>query len=272
MNDDGDRLERAWQYVAPSCQTPPVVAVILGSGLGQLADQIDQATAIPFAEIPGFAASTAGGHRGTLILGTLEGRPIVAMAGRLHRYEGHSPERVTFPVRLMRRLGAETLIASNAAGGVNPKLCVGDIVVIRDHIDWMRGAMHSPVIEATEHVRREGNVYDAEWAQVALLASMRHDFVAYEGCYLATLGPNYETRAEYRMMRRMGVDVVGMSTVPEVLAARHFGMRVLALSMVSNVARPDHRVVANHEEVLAAGRSAAVKMETIVRDVVRRHP
>ncbi len=264
-----DALKSAVALVESRINVRPKAALILGSGLGQLADKIENAVSIPFAEIPGFSKSTAGGHRGELVTGIFAGQPVVAMAGRLHRYEGHSNDDVAFPVRVMRQLGADVLVASNAAGGVNPKLCVGDIVIIQDSLDWMRGPY--PFLRANrpdcDVPSRRGETYDESLAEAALQCSFKEGFAAYFGTYLATLGPTYETRAEYRMMRKLGVDVVGMSTVPEVLAARELGMRVLALSMVSNVARPDEFVVANHEEVLTAGRAAAVKMEAIVRDV-----
>ncbi len=263
-------LQSAVQMLRQRFGIRPRVALILGSGLGALADQIENSRSTAFADIPGFAAATAGGHRGEVIAGTFAGKPLVAMAGRLHRYEGHSNDDVAFPVRVMRELGAEVLIATSAAGGVNPKLAVGDIVVIRDCVDWMRGA--SPLLAMTrpqlEVALRRDECFDPELARIAMQCSRREDFAAHEGTYLATLGPTYETRAEYRMMRRLGADVVGMSTVPEVLAARAMDMRVVALSMVSNVARPDEFVAANHTEVLQAGRDAAVKMEAIVRSIV----
>ncbi|MGI9474366.1 MAG: purine-nucleoside phosphorylase [Rubripirellula sp.] len=262
----------------------PMVAMILGSGLGGLADQIEHPTCIPFSEIPGFGTSTASGHRGQLIIGELEATTIVAMAGRFHRYEGWSNDQVAFPVRVMASLGAGTLIVSNAAGGVSPKLAVGDLVVIRDHINWMgghgsrageSGASESPSLEQGHFEfgpQRSENVYDDELAESSRRVGMEKGFNVHWGTYLATLGPNYESRSEYRMMRRMGADVVGMSTIPEVLAANLVNMRVLGLSMVSNVANPDQPVKADHAEVLEAGRSAAVKLEQIVRAVIRGLP
>lgn len=256
----------------------PRFGIILGSGLGGLVDAIQQPQVWDFAQLPGFGTSTAGGHRGQLVLGQLGGVPVVAMAGRLHRYGGWSTAQVTFPVSVMHGLGASQLIVSNAAGGVNPKYCVGDIVVIADHIDWMYGrpaarfAVSSGAAPGSaapvDTVRRGGNVYDPAMMQTALGASRRGGFAAYQGTYLGTLGPNYETRAEYRMMRRLGADVVGMSTVPEVLAAASLNMRVLALSMVSNVACPDAPNVANHDEVLAAGAAAEPRMRRIVETVL----
>ncbi|WP_068142429.1 purine-nucleoside phosphorylase [Roseimaritima ulvae] len=261
----------------------PRFGIILGSGLGGLADAIEQPQSWDFADLPGFGKSTAGGHRGQLVLGRLAGVPVVAMAGRLHRYGGWSTQQVSFPVAVMHGLGATRLIVSNAAGGVNPKYRVGDIVVIADHMDWMHGnpaarfaarppaapaPADPPLAPAVDTLHRSRAVYDPAMLETALRASWRGGFTAYPGTYLATLGPNYETRAEYRMMRRLGADVVGMSTVPEVLAAVGLQMRVLALSMVSNVACPDAPNVANHEEVLAAGAAAEPRMRSIVAAVL----
>ncbi len=201
----------------------PDVAIILGSGLGGLADKIDQPTKIDFADLAGFARSTAAGHRGQLIVGHFAGVPIVAMAGRFHRYEGHSNAAVAFPVRVMQALGAQRLIISNAAGGVNPKLSVGDIVIIRDHINLMGGERSDSGAAWQLSPLRTGEVYDSAMSELARRTGVEHGFDAIAGTYLATLGPTYETRSEYRMMRRIGADVAGMSTVPEVLAATATG-------------------------------------------------
>lgn len=247
----------------------PVAAVILGSGLGGLADKLQQPTAIPYRQIPGFQASSAAGHRGQLILGTLEDRPLVVLAGRLHRYEGWSNDQVTFPVEVMAGLGASVLIVSNAAGGVSPRLRVGDLVLIRDHLNWLGGVSRRNRALVAPAPLRGTAVYDDPLAELAQQVAMRCQFNLWPGTYLATLGPTYETRSEYRMMRRLGVDVVGMSTVPEAIVAAALGLRVLGLSLVSNLARPDSAVVADHADVLVAGQAAAAKLEQIVRAVVR---
>ncbi|WP_442508274.1 purine-nucleoside phosphorylase [Novipirellula sp. SH528] len=280
LSSENRYVEQAAEFLRARSDLVPTVAIILGSGLGGLAEKIQHPIAVPFPDIPGFAASTASGHRGQLILGELEQTRVVAMAGRFHRYEGWSRAEVSFPVHVMARLGATQLVVSNAAGGVNPKLKVGDIVVIRDHLDFMRGEFQpanlasrgSSFAEKTYGFSplRHGDIYDPNLSAIAMQASRESNFAAYEGTYLATLGPNYETRAEYRMMRRIGADVAGMSTVPEVLAAASLGMRTLGLSMVSNVANPDSAVVASHDEVLAAGLAAEGKMEAIVRAVLRK--
>ena len=246
----------------------PNTAIILGSGLGGLAAKIDRPTAISYGDIPGFARSTVGGHGGQLILGFLGGTAIVAMAGRFHRYEGWSNDQVTFPVRVMRQLGAQRLIVSNAAGGVSPKLSIGNVVIIRDHINLMGGLSLGSGPAWQLSPLHHGDIYDREMSAIARRTGVQYRFTAVEGTYLATLGPTYETRSEYRMMRRMGADVAGMSTVPEVLAATSIGMKVLGLSMVTNVANPDQAIKADHTEVLKAGQAAAVKMEAIVRAVL----
>lgn len=262
-------LRAAVDAVRSRGNSRPDAAIILGSGLGGLADRIENRTIIPYSEIPGFATSSASGHRGQLILGQLESANIVAMAGRIHRYEGWNSDKIIFPVRLMSALGAKRLIVSNAAGGVSPKLRVGDIVVIRDHINLMGSRFSYTGDGSTSSLLHQGGLYDSVMSACAMRVAIEHQFNAYQGTYLATLGPTYETRSEYRMMRRMGADVVGMSTVPEALAAMDEKMRVLGLSMVSNVANPDRRVKANHTEVLEAGRAVEVKMEAIVRGVLR---
>jgi purine-nucleoside phosphorylase len=258
-------LARATAYVRDMNPVVPQSAIILGSGLGGLADQIAHPTAIPYADIPGFATSTASGHRGQLIVGELGRHRVVAMAGRLHRYEGWSNDDIAFPVHLMASLGATRLIVSNAAGGLHPKLRVGDLVVIRDHINLIGGVCHAITPRLNLGPMHRGDLYDPPMSRAAMAQAVRGRFNAYEGTYLATLGPNYETRSEYRMMRRIGADVAGMSTVPEVLVAASLEMRILGISMVSNVARPDRPGKTDHREVLEAGRAAAVKMESMVR-------
>lgn len=252
----------------------PRVAVVLGSGLGGFAAAIEQPRSLAYREIPYFARSTASGHRGEIVAGFLGRKkpvPVVAMAGRLHCYEGWTVDQVTFPVCVLAALGTEVLILSNAAGGLNPNYRVGDIMVIRDHINFMHRrwtAVDDQNDMEMEDRRILHDPYDPMLSAVALRAARRGDFAAWEGTYLATLGPSYETRAEYRMMRRIGADAVGMSTVPEVIAAARQGMRVLAISMISNVARPDVRVETSHQQVLEAGRHAEPRIGQMVAAVV----
>ncbi len=249
-------------------------AIILGSGLGGLADRFESASAIPYSELPHWSRSTCAGHRGRLVIGMLDGVWVVALDGRLHRYEGWSATQITFPVHVLAALGVETLVVSNAAGGVSSRFKVGDIMLLEDHIDLQWGLLQNRKLHEAESIPNEVGImrraspYDPELIEIAMNTARKENFACYRGVYLATLGPNYETRAEYRMMRRLGADVVGMSTVPEVLAAQRLGMRVLAMSMISNVACPDKPVKADHDEVLQAGEQTERKMTLIVRAVV----
>ena len=258
-------ISEATHYIRQLVSTQTTFAIILGSGLGDLAEKIANPTTISYGDIPGFAASTASGHRGQLIVGELAGHPVVAMAGRLHRYEGWSNDDIAFPVNLMAALGATRLIVSNAAGGLHPKFRVGDLMVIRDHINLIGGIFRSLPPRSPLGPMHRRELYDSAMSAAAMDQAVRGRFNAYEGTYLATLGPNYETRSEYRMMRRIGADVAGMSTVPEVLVAASLKMRILGISMVSNVANPDRPGKTDHQEVLEAGKAAAVKMESMVR-------
>lgn len=268
--DDRQQVELAAAFVrsrlsSQGLDQPPASGIILGSGLGNLASEVTDAISIPFAEIPGFAVGTAAGHRSQLVVGTLEGQPVMMLAGRLHLYEGWSVQQVTFPVRVMAALGIRMLIVSNAAGGLRPWFRVGDIMVIRDSINRLpsSGLRWDPLTSTRFP-------YDRQLGDFAMAVGRQYDFTVHQGVYLATLGPTYETRAEYRMMRRLGADSVGMSTVPEVLQAAHCGIRVLALSMISNVARPDAAVETTHEEVLDAGREAAPRMRRLVTSILQR--
>ena len=212
----------------------PRAGIVLGTGLGDLAEQVDAEAVIDYADIPGFGKSTALAHKGRLICGTLAGVPVAVMQGRVHLYEGYSPQQVTLPVRVMKALGAELLIVTNANGGVNPKLATGDIVVMDDHINlmWISSAECGvPSAESSSAIRNPQSAtrncsrlpYDRELSDAALAIARREDFTAHRGVYAAMTGPSYETRAEYRMLRKLGADCVGMSTVPEVLAAMHVG-------------------------------------------------
>lgn len=248
----------------------PRVGMILGSGLGGLADRIEDATTIDYSDLPHLPESTAIGHAGRLVCGTLAGVPVVAMQGRFHMYEGHPVDRVAFPVRVMNALGASVLVVSNAAGGINPQYQVGDIMVIDDHLNLM---FRNPLVGKNDP--RLGPrwpdmcaPYDPEFADQAMSIARRSDFVCHRGVYVGMLGPTYETRAEYRMVRRLGGDVVGMSTVPEVIVAVQLGMRVLGLSTVTNACSPDQLGETSGEEVVAAAASAAGKLMTIVEGVV----
>ena len=272
-----ERVLRTAEFIACKLAELPRVATILGSGLGNLADYIEDAIAIDYSDIPNWGQSWIAGHSGQLIFGWLDSQPVIAMSGRFHRYEGWTTEQVSFPVRVLAAIGSHTLIVSNAAGGLNPKYRVGDIVVIRDHIDMLHGRPGQrfdygiyPPQTRSDAPLRGASPYDQTLSEKALETARLNGFPAHSGTYLATLGPSYETRAEYRFMRKIGADVVGMSTVPEVLQAQRIGMRVLGMSMVSNIARPDAPQRTDHADVLAAAQIAEPRMRAIVREAVQR--
>ena len=234
----------------------PKFGLILGSGLGGLADHIEKAHCVPYTSIPGFPKLHVAGHAGNLVLGMLGTKPVVAMQGRAHVYEGWHATQVTFPVRCMHSLGIKSLIVSNASGGINPRFHSGQVVLIDDHIDWMNRS-GIKLAEANHGVsrlglpNRNGSPYDLDLMDLAARLAFELGFSLSRGTYLATLGPNYETRAEYRLFAKMGADMVGMSTVPEVLVAKQLGLRVLAFSIVTNVATPDHQTATIHQDVLS---------------------
>ncbi len=252
----------------------PRVAIILGSGLGGLADRIIDPVPIDYAELPHFATSTAIGHAGRLVCGWLRGFPVIAMQGRFHAYEGHPIDRVAFPVRVMQALGAERLIVSNAAGGLNPDYQVGEIMVIEDHLNFM---FRNPLVGANDPELGPrwpdmGSPYTPALADLAQTIARQEGFVCHRGVYVGMLGPTYETRAEYRMVRQLGGDVVGMSTLPEVIVAVQQGMEVLGLSTVTNVCSPDQLGETSGEEVIAAAARASNKLMAIVEGVIAAIP
>ena len=246
------------------------VGLILGTGLGGLAEEIRADLAIDYESIPHFPRSTSVRHAGRLVCGELEGLPVLAMEGRFHAYEGYSHQKITFPVRVMRALGAELLVVSNACGGINPQYKSGEIMVIEDHINLMGG---NPLIGVNDDALgpRFPDMccpYDPSLIERALSVARRADFVAHKGVYVAVTGPNLETRAEYRFLRHIGADVVGMSTVPEVLVAIHAGMRCLGLSLITDMCLPDALKPVNIQEILATAREAEPKLRKIVHGVL----
>jgi len=253
----------------------PDVALILGSGLGNLASEIRDAIGIPYAEIPHFARSTVPGHAGRLLIGKLEDVPVVVMQGRFHFYEGYALDVLTLPVRVMHLLGAETLIVTNAAGGVNPVYRPGDFMLIRDHINLPGLAGMNPLIGPNDERFGErfpplAHAYDAELRTLAQsVAANWSEITLHEGVYVMVGGPSYETGAELRFLRTIGADAVGMSTAPEVVVARHMGMRVLGLSLITNTATGDETEAVNHAEVLAAADAARPKFALLVRGILR---
>ncbi len=268
-----------WEDVAEAAQAvrerwagSPTVGIVLGTGLGALAQEIQAEATIPYDEVPHFPRSTVQSHAGQLVCGTLSGRTVMAMEGRFHLYEGYTAAQVTFPIRVMRHLGCRTLIVSNAAGGMNPLHSKGDLIVIDDQINLM-GV--NPLIGPNDD--RLGprfpdlsEPFDRKLQDLALQVALGSNIVARRGVYVGVLGPNLETRAEYRYLRAIGADVVGMSTVPEVLVAVHAGMKVLGFSIVTDLCLPDALEPAKLEDILAVAAQAEGKLRTIVREVLQR--
>lgn len=250
----------------------PDVGIILGTGLGDLAGAIELAVAIPYREIPGFPLSTVESHAGRLLAGTLGGRPVVAMQGRFHYYEGYSLRQVTFPVRVLHALGAGSLVVSNACGGMNPAWQAGDLMLMTDHINLLGD---NPLVGPNDE--RLGPrfpdmsaPYDPRLADLARAVAAERGIILREGTYVAVAGPNLETRAEYRMLRALGADVVGMSTVPEVIVARHEGMRVLGISIITDLCIPETLEPASLEKILAIAAVAEPRLTALVKGVVSR--
>ena len=251
--------------------TNPQTAIIMGTGLGHLADEIEVTRSIPYAEIPNFPQSTVEGHSGKLIFGKLGGKDIMAMQGRFHFYEGYSMKEVTFPIRVMYEIGIKTLFVSNAGGGTNPAFHVGDLMIITDHINFF-----------PEHPLRGKNfptgprfpdmheAYDRGLIQLADEIAREKGIEVQHGVYLGTQGPTFETPAEYRMFARMGGDSVGMSTVPEVIVARHCGIRVFGVSVITDLGIEGQVVEVSHEEVQRAANEVQPKMAEIMREMIRR--
>lgn len=252
---------------------PPVCGIVLGSGLGGLADAITETVRIPFSHVPGFPTATVAGHAGQLIVGRLADRPIVALAGRFHMYEGHEASLAAFPVRVLHALGAPVYFASNAAGGVRRTFAPGDLMVIADHLNLMyRNPLSGPLEAGDERFPDMSDAYDRQLRVLLHDAGRAVGVPLQDGTYCGLLGPTYETPAEVRMLERLGVDAVGMSTVPEVIVARALGMRVAAVSCITNQAAGISHTTLNHAEVMEAGRAVASSFESLVTEFVRRLP
>lgn len=265
------QLDDAIEAIRARDPRVPGVALILGSGLGGLADDLDDPVAIPFSEIPGFPKAAVAGHRGRLVIGTLEGVTCAALQGRFHLYEGYDAATVALPTRVMLGLGARTLIVTNAAGGINRTFRAGDLMLIDDHINLMgRNPLTGPVQEGDTRFPDMSRPYDPALQALAEEVAIAEGIRVVRGVYAAVLGPSYETPAEVRMIERLGGDVVGMSTVPEVITARARGVPVLGISLVSNAAAGLSPIPLTHEEVVEAGREAEGRFTRLVRGVMRR--
>jgi purine-nucleoside phosphorylase len=267
-----DRVQAAARTIRDRSPRRPAAAIILGTGLGGLAKEIKAEAVIPYDEIPGFPLSTVEAHAGRLILGNLSGKPVVAMQGRFHRYEGYSLQQVTFPVRVMHALGAETLMVSNACGGMHPLWAPGDLMLIADHINLIGD---NPLIGP--HDDRLGprfpdmsQPYDESLRAMARKLALELGITLREGVYVAVTGPNLETRAEYRMLRAMGADVVGMSTVPEVIVAVQERMKVLGISIITDQCLPDALEPASLEKIIAVANRAEPSLTRLVSGVLER--
>lgn len=268
----GSQIREAVAEIRSRTEAVPEVGLVLGTGLGELGQRIDLECSIPYVEIPHFPLSTVESHSGRLLLGKLGGRDVVAMQGRFHRYEGYSLQQVVFPVRVMRALGAHTLVVSNACGGMNPDWEPGQLVLITDHINLLGdnplvGENHGDLGPRFPDMSA---AYDPELRLLAEGAAREIGIELRAGVYAAVAGPNLETRAEYRMLRRIGADVVGMSTVPEVIAAVHAGMRVMGLSIITDVCFPDTLQPVNIDQIIATARAAEPRLTALVETVVSR--
>lgn len=269
------QIDAARDVILERTQLAPRVGLILGSGLGALADAVEQATVIPYAELPNWPVSTVVGHHGALFVGYLESTPILVMKGRAHFYEGYSMQQVTLPVRVMQRLGINILIVTNAAGAVNGAYQPGDLMLITDHLNLVGMAGNSPLRGANleefgPRFPDMSQAYDRSLGQLARQAAAESGVTLQEGIYACLAGPSFETPADLRFLRLAGVDAVGMSTVPEVTIARHGGTRVLGISGISNKANLDGNTLTTHEEVLAAGQQITPKMVAVIRGVLGR--
>jgi purine-nucleoside phosphorylase len=267
-------IDQAAQAVQVKLPVNPVVGLVLGSGLGGLADRVEQAVSIPYAEIPAWPTATVQGHAGRLVAGNLFGVPVLVQQGRAHFYEGYSMAEVTLPVRVMKRLGINILILTNAAGGIHPEFDPGDIMLITDHIALVGMTGFNPLRgpnldEFGPRFPDMSQVYDRALAKVCRAEAKAAGVVLREGVYCGLAGPSFESPADLRFLRAIGADAVGMSTVPEAIVARHAGMRTLGLSGISNKANLDGNTLTTHAEVLEAGQTIVPKLEIVIERVLR---
>jgi len=270
MLDLYDKIQEACAVIRRAWNRTPHAGIILGTGLGSLVKKIDVQAEFDYSEIPHFLKSTATSHRGRLICGELRGVPVVAMEGRFHVYEGYPLDRITLPVRVMKFLGAELLMVSNACGGMNPNFQAGDIMLIEDHINLMGG---NPLIGINDdrlgpRFPDMSQPYDRELIHESLRIARKADIVAHQGVFVAVAGPNLETRAEYRFLRQIGADVVGMSTVPEVIVAVHSAMRTVGFSVITDMCLPDALEVANVQKIIAIANDAEPRLTTLLTGVL----
>lgn len=265
-----DQIQEAAGAIRRHWTATPQAGIILGTGLGGLTEDIDVEASLDYEEIPHFLRSTSVSHRGRLVCGKLNGVSVMAMEGRFHMYEGYPLKKITLPVRVMRELGAEILAVSNACGGMNPFFREGDLMIIDDHINLMGD---NPLIGINDdrlgpRFPDMSQPYDRQLSERAMAVARRHDMVAHQGVFVAVAGPNLETRAEYRFLRMIGADAVGMSTVPEVLVAAHCGLRVLGISIVTDMCLPDALEPADVPKIIAIANEAEPKLRLLVRETL----
>jgi len=266
------KIKETTEYLESRISLKPEIGIILGTGLGDLVKEIEIQQTFPYEFIPNFPVSTVDGHHGQLIFGTMNGRNIVAMQGRFHYYEGYTMQEITFPVRVMKFLGIEMLILSNASGGVNPDFEVGDIMVIDDHINLMKD---NPLIGTNENeigtrFPDMGQAYDHSLIKRAFDIAGKQNIKLQRGVYAAVSGPTYETPAEYKYIRTIGADAVGMSTVPEVIAARHMGLKCFAVSIISDLGVPGKIIEITHKHVINAASAVEPIMTRLIREMIAR--
>ncbi|MFC4767251.1 purine-nucleoside phosphorylase [Effusibacillus consociatus] len=265
------KIEEAAKAIQAKIRIKPTIGLVLGSGLGVLAEEVKEAEKVPYGEIPHFPVSTVEGHAGRFVFGEFAGQKVAVMQGRFHFYEGYSLEQVTFPIRVMKQLGINTILVTNAAGGINPDWEAGDLMLIKDHINCTG---QNPLIGHNEpdlgpRFPDMSNAYDRELRALAKQVADRQGIRLREGVYAGLTGPSYETPAEIRMLRGFGGDAVGMSTVPEVIVAKHMGMRVLGISCISNMAAGILDQPLSHDEVMETAEKVKNTFSTLVREIVR---
>jgi purine-nucleoside phosphorylase len=266
-----DQIEAAAATISAAWKETPHAGIILGTGLGGLVEQMEIAATIDYGDIPNFPKSTATSHRGRLVLGRLEDVPVFMMEGRFHQYEGYALKQITLPVRVMKRLGAKLLIVSQAVGGLNTMYRAGDVMIIDDQINLMGD---NPLVGVNDdrlgpRFPDMSAPYDAHLIDKGLEIARQQNFVCHRGVTVAVTGPNLETRAEYRFLRRIGADVVGMSTIPEAIVAVHCGLRTFGLSVVTDMCYPDHAEPVNVEQIIATANAAAPKLRALVCGILK---
>ena len=269
------QIDQAADFISARVHYQPKIGLILGSGLGDLADSVENADIIPFGAIPNWPQTTVKGHQGRLLVGQLENQQVLVMQGRIHYYEGYSMSEVGLPVRVMQRLGVDKLIVTNAAGAINPAYNPGDLMLINDHINIIGMGGLNPLRgpnldEFGPRFPDMSQAYDRVLSEIARQVAVENSILLHEGCYVCLAGPSFETPADLRFLRMIGADAVGMSTVPEVITARHGGTRVLGISGISNKANLDGNAITTHEEVLDAGRMMVPQLTLLIKGVLNK--